>query len=74
MYVKVQYYKGGGFYSGGHYAYLTKLPLEVGDKVIAPTAKEPRQRAIVTQVCVEPPAFECRVIEEYDPDAEVRSV
>ena len=71
MYVKVQYYKSGGFYAGGRYAYLTRLPLEVGDKVIAPTAREPRQKGIVTDVFVEPPAFECREITEYDPDAEL---
>ena len=53
MYVKVQYYKSGGFYAGGKYAYTTRLPLEIGDKVIAPTAKEDRQRAIVTEVMVE---------------------
>ena len=68
MYVKIQYYKSGGFYAGGKYAYLTRLPLEVGDKVIAPTAREPRQKGIVTDVFVEPPAFECREITEYDPD------
>lgn len=73
MYVKVQYYKSGGFYAGGRYAYLTRLPLEIGDKVIAPTAKEERQKAIVTDVCVEPPAFPCREITEYDPDAEIVS-
>ena len=74
MYVNVQYYKGAGFYSGRPYVYRTELPLEVGDKVIAPTAKEPRQRAIVTEVQVAAPVFECREITEYDPDDGIVSV
>lgn len=73
MYVKVQYYKGNGFYAGGRYVYITRLPLETGDKVIAPTAREERQRAIVTDVMVEPPDFACREITEYDPQGEVVS-
>lgn len=73
-FVKVKYRKGGGIYFGGEYAYQTELPLEVGDKVIAPTVNEPRQRAIVTAVNVPSPKFQCREITEYDPDAEVTAV
>ena len=47
MFVKVMYLKENGYYSGGGYAYSTKLPLVQGDLVIAPTAKNPRQRALV---------------------------
>ena len=68
MYANVQYYKGG-FYAGASYTYETGLNLCVGDKVIAPTKNEPRQKAIVTQVNVMAPKFACRKIEEYDPDA-----
>ena len=73
MYVNVKYYKGNGVYSGARYTYMTGLPLEVGDKVIAPTANELRQRAVVTDVFVEPPAFRCREITEYDSEGEVVS-
>lgn len=49
--VKVQYYKGEiNGYMGREYTYRTDLPLKEGDRVIAPTAKDPVQRAIVTQV------------------------
>ena len=74
MFVKVQYYKGDGWYGGGHYTYETALPLVEGDKVIAPTVNEPRQRAVVKAVNVVPPSFPCREIAEYDPEAEVESV
>lgn len=74
MYVKVQYYKGNGIYGGAAYTYETKLALEQTDKVIAPTAKEPRQRAIVTLCGVDKPAFACKEITEYDPEGEVESV
>lgn len=73
MYVAVRYYKGNGIYAGPRYVYHTGLLLIKGDKVIAPTAREERQRAIVTEVCVEPPDFACREITEYDPQGEVVS-
>ena len=34
-------------YGGNAYTYKTQLPLNVGDKVFAPTKKEPMARAIV---------------------------
>ena len=74
MYVAVKYYKGGGVYAGAKYGYHTDLPLQEGDKVIAPTARAPRQRAIVTDIFIEPPGFQCREITEYDPEGEVVSV
>ena len=70
-YCKIKYRKAGGFYAGLEYTYQTRLPLMTGDKVIAPTAKEPRQRGIVTAVNVPEPGFACRSITEYDPDAEI---
>ena len=69
MYVSVRYYKSGGFYAGNEYTYETKLKLVPGDKVIAPTAKEPRQRGLVERVNLPKPAFFCREIAEYDPEA-----
>lgn len=51
MYVRVMYYKPeANGYSGREYTYFTQMPLQEGDKVIAPTAKEPEQKAMVTEV------------------------
>lgn len=49
MICKVKYWKGEllNGYAGREYTYLSDLPLRVGDKVVAPTAKEPMQKAIV---------------------------
>lgn len=69
MFVKVMYLKENGYYSGCGYAYSTKLPLVQGDLVIAPTAKNPRQRALVKEINLPKPAFVCREITEYDPEA-----
>lgn len=73
MYVAVKYYKGNGIYAGREYVYHSDILLCVGDKVIAPTAKEARQRAIVTDICIDAPGFRCREIEEFDPEGEVVS-
>ena len=74
--VKVQYFKPHyDGYAGVAYSYRTDLPLKVGDKVIAPTAKDPNQRAIVVQVglpeSVIDPAWADRVqtITKYDREA-----
>lgn len=67
MYVSIRYYKSpAGVYAGAEYTYHTDLPLKVGDKVITPTVKEPRQRGIVTKVNVPQPSFPCKDITEYD--------
>ena len=68
MYVRVQYYKETGFYAGGRYTYRTDLFLNEGDKVIAPTVGNPRQRAVVTDLDVPEPSFACKEITEYDPE------
>lgn len=73
IHVSVKYWKSG-FYGGSEYAYKTALPLAPNDKVIAPTAKEPRQRAIVTKINVAAPSFPCKEITEYDPEMEVVTV
>ena len=71
MFVTVRYYKPLiGAYAGNDYTYETQMALVRGDKVIAPTAKEPRNRAIVTAVNVEAPEFACKEITEYDDKAE----
>lgn len=73
IYVSVKYWKSG-FYGGAEYTYKTALPLAPNDKVIAATAKEPRQRAIVTKINVPAPSFPCKEIAEYDPEMEVVTV
>lgn len=70
MFVNVQYYRSG-VYAGNYYAYETDLDLREGDKVIAPTKNEPRQRAIVKEINAPAPRFLCKKIEEYDPEGEV---
>lgn len=70
MYVNVQYEKAPGIYAGNKYTYKTGLDLKPGDKVIAPTRMNERQKAIVTDVGLIPPAYPCKDITEYDPEAE----
>lgn len=71
MYVRVKYHKGGGAYAGPAYTYTTEMPLEVGDQVIAPTAKDYRVRALVTEIDAPEPMFPCKAITEYDPEGSV---
>ncbi len=68
MFITVFYHDDvlNGYKTGRAYTYDTQLPLKVGDKVIAPTAKNPEQRAIVAEVDVPTPPFVCKVIEKYD--------
>lgn len=73
-YVQVQYEKSPGVYAGAKYTYRTTLDLRKGDKVIAPTRMNERQKAIVTDVGLIPPSFPCKDINEYDPDAEPEEV
>lgn len=74
MFVNVQYYKSEEFYGGAKYTYETRLALVPGDKVIAPTVKEPRQRAVVRETDLPKPSFPCREIAEYDPEVELAYV
>lgn len=71
MFIKVQYYKAFDLYAGRLYTYKTELAVEPGDKVIAPTYNEPRQKAVVREINVEKPVFDCREITEFDPEGEV---
>lgn len=50
MIVKVKFWKPEiqGF-AGKEYAYLTDLDLRVNDKVVAPTARNPEQAAVVVE-------------------------
>lgn len=65
MFVSIKYNKGG-FYAGNAYTYESLLPLEVGDRVIAPTANDPFQRGIVVETNIPRPSFPCKSIEAYD--------
>lgn len=73
-YVQVQYEKAPGVYAGAKYTYRTSLDLRPGDKVIAPTKMNERQKAIVTDTGLIPPSFPCKDINEYDPDAEPEEI
>lgn len=69
MYVSVRYFQTDlGAYAGGTYIYQTNLPLVYGDKVIAPTQKALRNKAIVMATGLEKPKFPCKEIVEYDYD------
>ena len=74
MYVSVQYEKTPGVYAGAKYTYRTNLDLKPGDKVIAPTKRNERQKAIVKEIGLVPPPFPCNDIIEYDPDAEPEEI
>jgi len=76
MYVSVFYHDeaAGGYKVGRAYAYSTPLALQPGDKVIAPTVKNPEQRAIVAEIDIPEPPFECRVIGRYDDGGETAEV
>jgi hypothetical protein len=71
MFIKVQYYKAFDLYAGRLYTYKTELAVEPGDKVIAPTYNEPKQKAVVREIDVPEPEFVCREIMEFDPEGEV---
>lgn len=73
-YVQVQYEKTPGVYAGAKYTYRTTLDLRPGDKVIAPTKMNERQKAIVTDTGLIPPSFACKDINEYDPDADPEEI
>lgn len=66
MYVGVLYFKEDvDGYAGKTYSYFTNLPLKVGDKVIAPTVKNPEQRAMVASIDLPEPPFSCKEITRY---------
>lgn len=73
-YVQVQYEKAPGVYAGAKYTYRTAIDLRPGDKVIAPTKMNERQKAIVTETGLIPPSFPCKDITEYDPDADPEEI
>ena len=51
MICKICYYNPGvDAYTSLRYTYKTDLPLKVGDKVIAPTSKGEKNRALVMEV------------------------
>lgn len=51
MICKICYYNpAADAYTSRRYTYKTKLPLKVGDKVIAPTSKGEKNRALVMEV------------------------
>lgn len=71
MYVKVKYFSEiGNCYAGMPYSYATQLPLNVGDVVLAPTAKAPEgSRAIVVETFIPAPSFKCKEITRlYQPE------
>lgn len=63
-YYEVQYKQGENAWSERAYTYFSKLDLRLGQKVYAPTYKNPRQEARVCAVNVPEPGFPCKEITE----------
>lgn len=66
-YVEVIYDDSNGV-STRAYTYKTMLDLRLGQKVYAPTYKNPRQVATVTAVNCPEPSFKCKEIVEVMPE------
>lgn len=67
-YVEVQYRQGENEWSQRKYTYYSALDLRLGQKVYAPTVKNPRQEARVFAVNVPEPGFVCKEIVEVMPE------
>lgn len=77
MICKIIYYDpAANAYSSRRYTYKTDLPLKVNDKVIAPTSKGERNRALVMEVNLPDTVIDMQwadrvlSITEYDPEGE----
>lgn len=68
-YVEVIYDDSNGV-SKKSYTYYTFLDLRLGQKVICPTYRNPRQVATVTAVNCPEPGFRCKEITEVMPETE----
>ena len=68
-YVEVIYDDSNGV-SKKSYTYRTMLDLRLGQKVICPTYRNPRQVATVTAVNCPEPGFRCKEIVEVMPETE----
>lgn len=67
-YVEVKYLNSDGTQSARAYTYFSNLDLKLKQKVYAPTARNPKQEAMVVAVnCPEPP-FPCKEITEIMPE------
>ena len=63
-YFEVQYRQGENEWSQRTYTYRSDLDLRLGQKVYAPTVKNPRQEARVFAVNCPKPSFPCKEIVE----------
>lgn len=69
-YYEVQYKQGDNAWSERAYTYFSKLDLLLGQRVYAPTYKNPKQEARVFAVNVPEPSFTCKEITEVMPEGE----
>ena len=67
-FVEVKYTTNDGVTGSKTYTYKTRLDLRLGQKVYAPTYKNPRQVATVTAVNCPEPSFKCKEIVEVMPE------
>ena len=63
-FVEVKYTASNGVTGGKTYTYKTRLDLRLGQKVICPTYKNPRETAVVVAVNCPEPGFKCKEITE----------
>ena len=69
-FVEVRYVASDGVTGGKTYTYRTTLDLRLGQKVICPTYKNPRETAVVVAVNCPEPQFKCKEITEVVPETE----
>lgn len=70
MFVSVKYKIDETHFGERSYTYHTELPLHNGELVIAPTARNPKQIAVVCGIKMPQPSFACREITEMAPKGE----
>ena len=63
-FVEVKYTTNDGVTGSKPYTYKTRLDLRLGQKVICPTYKNPRETAVVVAVNCPEPGFKCKEIVE----------
>lgn len=69
-YYEVKYKQTDNSWGDRPYTYYSALDLRLGQKVYAPTYKNPRQEAMVFAVNVPKPPFPCKEITEVMPEEE----
>lgn len=67
-YYEVKYLNSYGVRNDKTYTYRSELDLRLGQKVVCPTYKNPRETAVVVAVNCPEPQFKCKEITEVVPE------